>query len=131
MLRATPPLAIHSQGGSRDDWGNVQPTIIRGLPFTRAFESHVGRKHPFVSGPFTRGMWHLKSRTGRQTDEFRIAYAILSGHTDPDVVRTVILGGPHEQYFREAAVRALAFVKQKVDDELAEVKEPPEKAGVA
>lgn len=131
ILQAIGPVAIHSKNGERDDWGNASTAIIRAFPFTRAFTKHVMRDRPFVGGAFTRGMSHLYSRTSRQTDEFKIANALVSGHTDPEVVRIVLLGSPHVAYFQETAIRALAFIHEKVMTELATAKDPDAPAGAA
>lgn len=130
-LHVIAPIAIHSQGGDRSGWGNVKRGVPRGLPFTNAFTKHILRDRPFVGGAFTRGMSHLYSRTSRQTDEFRIANALVSGHTDPEVVRIVLLGSPHVAYFQETAIRALAFIHEKVMAELATAKDPDAPAGAA
>lgn len=129
--KAKAPLAIHSQSGDRAGWGNVKRGFPRGLPFHRPFVSYVLRHNPFVNGAFARGMAPLCAQRGRQTDEFRIIYALLSGHTDPQVVRAVILGGPHQKYFEETAIRALEFVYEKVAAELATAKDPDAPAGAA
>lgn len=150
-MQFVPPIVIHSESGDREGWGNASvrlgdgdsmsgaDVIIRGLPFTRAFEKHVwrdreddnGRRHKLVSGVFTRGMSHLYSRRSRQTDEFRIAYAISSGESDPEHVRIVLLGSPHREYFEAATTRALEFIWDKIHIELAALPDPDAPAGAA
>ena len=120
------PLEIHSLSGDRDDWGNASEAI-RGLPFARRFVRHVLRR-AYMNGVMPRAASHLYSRRGRQTDEFKIVYAILSGETDSEMVR-ILLGSPHRAYFEACAVRALAFVYERVTSELATVKDPDVKAG--
>lgn len=127
------PLAIHSRGGDRDDWGAIQDVdASRGMPFTRAFEGYVSRERDFQSGPFTRAASHLYARSGPQTDEFRIAFALMSGHTDADVVCAVLFGRyAPRPYFEDCAVRALSLMYDKIQTELATAVDPPAPAGAA
>lgn len=125
------PLAIHSQAGDRSGWGNVKRGVPRGLPFSKPFLTHALREREFEKGALSRAASHLFSRSGRQTDEFRIVSALMSGATDPEHVRIVLLGSPHVAYFEECAIRALAFVFDKIDAELATAKDPDAPAGAA
>lgn len=130
-IYSTPPLGIHSRFGDRDDWGAATANI-RGMPFTRSFEGYVDRERDFQSGPFTRAASHLYARQGPQTDEFRIAFALMSGHTDADVVCAVLFGRyAPRPYFEDCAVRALSLMYDKIQTELATAVDPPAPAGAA
>jgi hypothetical protein len=125
------PLAINSRNGDRDDWG-ASVENIRGMPFTRAFEGYVSRERDFQSGPFTRAASHLYARSGPQTDEFRVAFALMSGHTDADVACAVLFGRyAPRPYFEDTAVRALSLMYDKIQSELLTVVDPPAPAGAA
>jgi hypothetical protein len=131
-ISSVAPLAINSEHGDREDWGKAKADASRGMPFTRSFEGYVSRERDFQAGPFTRAASHLYARSGPQTDEFRVAYALMSGHTDADVVCAVLFGRyAPRQYFEDTAVRALSLMYDKIQTELATVADPREPAGAA
>ena len=104
-----------------------QRGIIVGWPYSNQFEQYVLRK---TMGPFQRSMRSMHNPRGWQSSEFQILFALVSGHTDAEVVRA-IMGNPHKDFFEEAAVRALEFAYQRVEAELERVQEPNMAAGVA
>jgi hypothetical protein len=85
--------------------------IIMGWPFSVGFERYLDAewgKSPFRS---TMAQFYNPRKRGyaSQSLEYRILWALISGHTDADVV-CAVLGGPHRDYFEDAAVRALSSI---------------------
>jgi hypothetical protein len=65
----------------------------------------------------------------QQSLAWRILFALLSGHTDDEVVRAIF--GCHREEFEQQAVFALEFVYDKSNTELAKIIDPPTAAGAA
>lgn len=124
-----PPLRIHDE-----DRPVPAPThrsaIIVGWPFSAQFERYTGGSKRSPS-PFAIALSRLYNPRRVQSHEWRILAALVSGHTDPEVVRAVILGGPRTDYFEATAIRALSYVWDRAHEELARAVDPPTPAGAA
>lgn len=94
---------------------SLDQNVIHGLPFTHAFESYV-MDEP-VRSPFRTAMARLYNPRKVQAHEYRILFALLEGHTDPEAVRALI-GGCRQDYFEAAAVRALSYLLGRISSEL-------------
>lgn len=83
-----------------------------GWPFSVGFERYLDAE--WGKSPYRSAMASFYNPRDRgrapQAHEFTILLAMVDGHTDPEVVRTVSLGGPHQNYFEDAATRALRVV---------------------
>ena len=123
-----PPIRIHDEDRIPDHQRN-RWSIIVGWAFSGQFERYTSGKRP--RSPFTAALASLYSSRRIQSHEWQILAALLSGHTDSEVVRVVTLGGPSRDYFEAAAIRALTFVWDKAQIDLAKVVDPPAPAGAA
>lgn len=123
-----PPIRIHDEDRIPDHQRN-RTKIIVGWPFSGQFERFTSGKRP--RSPFTAALASLYNSRRIQSHEWQILAALLSGHTDSEVVRVVTLGAPSRDYFEAAAIRALTFVWDRAQGDLAKVVDPPAPAGAA
>lgn len=115
------PLAIHAQGGDRDDWGSAGGELIRGLPFTRAFEAYVDGD--LLGVPIARALRTM--RPGRRGDspearsarlQYRVCLAIVvDGELEPEQVRRRL--GLSDFAFATAALHGLLGLKKATEHE--------------
>lgn len=67
--------------------------------------------------PMSAVMQGLANRRGSHPHEYRILFALVNGHTDPEVVRAIV-GGCRREFFEAAAIRALSLVYERAQQEL-------------
>lgn len=88
---------------------------LGGRPFTVAFEDYLEDRP--VESPFRTAMARLYNPRRVQTHEYRILHALTAGATDAELVRARI-GGCRRDFFEAAAVRALSYVRSRIESEL-------------
>ena len=114
-LRREVPDRVHSQSGDRDGWGKASDAIIRGLPFSRSFESYIlgslDSRHAVV-----RALWRMRREAspGFGRSMFRVCMALLQGDEPADIRRRMRLS---EHAFATAALHGLATLRIKADAE--------------
>ena len=103
------PIRLHDEDGESDVDAARDARGIVGWPFSVGFQRYLEEdwgKSPFRSAMASQ--YNAKRRYDLSI-EYRILHALISGHTDADVV-CAILGNPHRKFFEQAAVTVLQLV---------------------
>lgn len=113
-------MAIHSQSGDRQDWGQANEGAIRALPFSRTFLRRVDHEVP----PLLRNA--LASLRPNRDDDYAIraarkaqwrvvASVVRSGETDTEACRVRL--GMSLYQFHVAAVSGILALRSALDRE--------------
>ncbi len=95
--------------------------LIVGWPFSLGFERYLSGQRPV--SPWLETMARLYNPRDRglvQCHEYRILFALVNGHTEPEIVRALV-GGCRVDFFQSATVRACELVFDRAKELLDEV----------
>lgn len=118
--RTDVPLAIHSQSGDRNDWGQSNESAIRALPFSRTFLRRVDHELPPVLREALKSLRPSKDddyaiRAARKAQWRVVASVVRNGETDTEVCRARL--GMTEYQFRVAAVSGILALRSALERE--------------
>lgn len=118
--RADSPIAIHSQSGDRQGWGNVDPHAVtaRGMPFSRSFLRRVDRELPRAVKDAVEllkpAACHAQPLRAVRKSQYRIVVAVLrDGQTDVTECRGSL--GMSEFAFQTAAIGGILALRSALN----------------
>ena len=116
--RTDVPLAIHSQSGDRNDWGQAQEGTIRAMPFSRTFIRRVDHELPPVLRQALASLRPSRDdeyaiRAARKAQWRVVASVVRNGETDTETCRTRLGMTPYQ--FRVAAVSGILALRSALE----------------
>lgn len=125
--RRVAPPRLHQEAFPPDSHPGKNPEselhgLLGGPPFTVPFQDYLDAPEVYLDAkilpsPLRRAMARLYNPKRVQSHEYRILHALISGHTDAEVVRAAV-GGCRREFFEVAAVRALDYAFERINSEL-------------
>src|SRR5688572_26249338 len=118
--RAEAPMAIHSQSGDRNDWGQSNEQAIRALPFSRTFLRRVDHELPPVLRQALASLRPSRDdeyaiRSARKAQWRVVSSVVKNGETDTEACRTRLGMTPYQ--FRVAAVSGILALRSALERE--------------